>query len=293
MCVCESLYSVPLGNKRYKIAGGLVELSWYLPSTGDKNMFVYPTMIFNLRGDAVHFPMQVEFIKKVSSCVVISVNKDEVKSDAFRSVLQQVNPSDGEEIVLINSRPGPTGEDGEEADEIVDYGLPCDTILTYESTEDGIETINEDELKGTIRGQIKQLLHLKPKKTLTKAIEFAKELNVKPDNHKMLEIIDCVNKVSKTLTEDFLSTSKADCFILQQLWEKVNQLQKDLSNLPHQQDQGDHLTKENELRDVNKKQVQTLLEYSSRPLINAIIKGIYELSKFENKRDASASLLDL
>ncbi|XP_028403175.1 interferon-induced very large GTPase 1-like [Dendronephthya gigantea] len=87
------------GDVERKVIGGLVELSWYLPSSGQGQKLQNEICFLNLRGDARDFEKQLNFLLKISSvlCVLTSQCPDETTM----AVLNKATQSEVVKIYLI------------------------------------------------------------------------------------------------------------------------------------------------------------------------------------------------
>ena len=271
----------PLGNSVREISNGLIELSWYLPSATDVDMFSNPTIFFNLRGDAVAFPERVEYLNKVSSCLVLSVNINDLGTLKFREVLKKLNHSKSARvkriIILVNSWPGSNTVPDVEGSDILEW------VPTFSIDGDHHKPINEEDLKINVRKIIINVLKKKKQITLKDAIHMGRDF-VSFDNAGIVDVTKHVEKICASLKNN-IATCKDKSFILQQNWEKVHKRKMELRDYKEDCDESNQLRRK--IKKLKCEQQQALLEYQSRPLIKSVMEAIHDLANSETNQAAN------
>ena len=99
------------GMHRRTISDGMVEITWYLPST-DRNrdegklqepitkQIQQPLTIFNMRGDAVKYRQQTDGILGISSIVVVFVEFQDLKNKRYIDLFTKIHASDSYVILF-------------------------------------------------------------------------------------------------------------------------------------------------------------------------------------------------
>lgn len=191
-------YGLECGNTPRKISNGLVELCWYLPS-GRENLDVFTeaVTILNLRGDAMDFPAQVQFLREVSSAMFIFVDDIEDRESRFLALLKELPAKQSEQesaklFLAMNPRnPQSTQEQLIRLAPHLKIGKKQVLTHTNKNEAEFIET-----LRLLVRDEVKQ------KYTIEKMAEIARGLAINVDEDDTLctsarraagSIIDSIN----------------------------------------------------------------------------------------------------
>ena len=77
----------PRGNIPRILSEGLVEGSWYLPSSKESDIFSDITLFLNLRGNATNHSVQLKQLSQFSSVIVVFIQIDEIEKDHIQQNL--------------------------------------------------------------------------------------------------------------------------------------------------------------------------------------------------------------
>lgn len=80
-----------LGTTSRKVADGIVEASWFIPSGRETDIFNDIIMVLNLRGDSMHYSMISEIVFKLSHAVVVHIDVEQLSSTHVRDALIAVH----------------------------------------------------------------------------------------------------------------------------------------------------------------------------------------------------------
>lgn len=80
-----------LGTTPRKIADGIVEASWFIPSGRDNDIFNDIIMVLNLRGDSIHYSKITEMVFKLSHAVVVHIDVEQLSSTHVKDALLAVH----------------------------------------------------------------------------------------------------------------------------------------------------------------------------------------------------------
>ncbi|XP_028412837.1 interferon-induced very large GTPase 1-like [Dendronephthya gigantea] len=92
------------GNVKRKIVDGLVELGWFLPGGNEKQTLQKEICFANLRGDAMEFRKQRDFLSTISSvlCILLPSNYPD---DATKILLGKAALNEAKVIFIFNEKP--------------------------------------------------------------------------------------------------------------------------------------------------------------------------------------------
>ena len=87
------------GSCKRQISDGMIELSWFLPRSSDSKHDL--TAVLNLRGDSLHYPAQLNAIKKTSNIILCMIDYSMIRNAEVVKAIQQI-PRETPLIIIIN-----------------------------------------------------------------------------------------------------------------------------------------------------------------------------------------------
>ncbi|XP_034536159.1 up-regulator of cell proliferation-like [Notolabrus celidotus] len=209
------------GSLDKSVAGGLVEVCWYLPcGTENTDAFPKPTVLANLRGDIDLSLTQFSFLFKVSTATFVFLDKVEENE---HKILTSLIPQDvrSKLFLVVNQKDGNAEEDMSVKALKKELDLPKTNVKTKD------RRVNVAEFSKRLRVAIKKLLtDVNTTVSIVNMIEKAVELGLSEDEGK-------THKQKKAAEEIMLGTSKQSIpdYKKQQLplqgenWKKLSQLE--------------------------------------------------------------------
>ncbi|KAM4742414.1 interferon-induced very large GTPase 1 [Anableps anableps] len=213
------------GQVPRRLSNGLVEIGWYLP-TGDidRDIYLAPFVISNLRGDASNHERSLKFLCQSSSAVIIfcgNLKEKEkqllvsCKGMASKLILIDVNDIEREENTTI----GCGGQTLEEC-----LALPKGSVLPG-------STLSEEEVAKNLCEILKKWVpdSLKPV-TLEAAAKLALDMGLNMDEGPVCKkAIATVEEVLKGLDEGSVEFQQKQLPLQGHLWSKLAELDKEES----------------------------------------------------------------
>ena len=95
----------PGGSARRRVAEGLVECSWFLPSGTGSDSLPKAVMFLNLRGDGLSCPKQMNVLSAISSTVIVVANAEHLEEPKYLQAFAQVCREAREVVLLATSKP--------------------------------------------------------------------------------------------------------------------------------------------------------------------------------------------
>lgn len=81
-------FDCPLGDSYRTISDGMVEASWYIPQKDEKEN---ATLFLNLRGDAMSYPKQRDFLIRMSSILFVAIDLSDLKKEHKTKVISDMH----------------------------------------------------------------------------------------------------------------------------------------------------------------------------------------------------------
>ncbi|KAL3891293.1 hypothetical protein ACJMK2_003555 [Sinanodonta woodiana] len=73
-----------------RLANGMVEISWYLPSSSEGNLFNEPITVLNLRGNALMYPRQRQILMEMSSICFLVCSSSDLDNEEIESIVKAI-----------------------------------------------------------------------------------------------------------------------------------------------------------------------------------------------------------
>ncbi|XP_071174099.1 interferon-induced very large GTPase 1-like [Mytilus edulis] len=97
----------PLGTTTRRVASGMVEASWFVPSNKDNDIFNDLIMFLNLRGDSLNHECELEKVCRLSHVIVVHGEINQLKITKVTDILRKIHGYDLQVIYAFeSSRPG-------------------------------------------------------------------------------------------------------------------------------------------------------------------------------------------
>ncbi|XP_065447301.1 up-regulator of cell proliferation-like [Chrysemys picta bellii] len=188
------------GNIPWEIADGLVEISWYFPN-GSKNsdLFPEPIAVTNLHGDIESHQLQFSFLMKVSTLMIIFVERLSEREYALLSSLKEA----GTKVYFMLSSEAEKSKDmlGFLKKLVLDLKLSKSHLLFKQSTTNQAQLVKK--LRSTI-GRITKFPHRRV--TMEDMAETARELGIQVDED--CEECQRASKCVKEITAEIKDVAK-------------------------------------------------------------------------------------
>ncbi|XP_062329145.1 interferon-induced very large GTPase 1 [Osmerus eperlanus] len=217
------------GLQPRRLANGLVELDWVLPS-GDPSLDVFPEplAVANLRGDAAIHEMQLTFLCRVSSAVVVFCGNLGLKERQLLASWKGL----ASQLILINMADSVEVE----GDTVADVGLAGEKVMEGLGLPEGAVLsgwgVTESELADKLREALNNLLRDRLKCTTLEAVgRVAEDLGMCVDEGVVCRKASALaEEVLKGLEEEGLALYRQKQLPLQgPLWKKLAGLEKEES----------------------------------------------------------------
>ncbi|XP_071948946.1 interferon-induced very large GTPase 1-like [Antedon mediterranea] len=235
------------GNLEQKLSDGLLEMAWYLPTK--PGTFSDAINFINLRGNALTFKSQTNFLSEISQVTIAFVSCADFNED-HTQLLKSLYQQKGHVIFILDGSPG---KDFMKALQTI---KKCDKYK--EKQVDFIKSSNMNELRiaSAIWGLLKvNLISQNDFRSIEMCIEVAKKMNYHVDETK-----DCLEakESAKKLLERVTREGKQNELPLQMATVKIGETKKEQHRLQRKEkmqieDYVDRLKKE--IEDLRQKQL--------------------------------------
>ncbi|KAL3891238.1 hypothetical protein ACJMK2_003501 [Sinanodonta woodiana] len=130
-------------TRERRLANGMVEISWYLPSSSEGNLFNEPITVLNLRGNAIMYPRQRQILMEMSSICFMVCSSSDLDNEEIESIVKT--------IISMNKKVFIITYDTEENKEMKIIQVD-DNVFIFNT-----ECLTDSELKECIKFRIREM----------------------------------------------------------------------------------------------------------------------------------------
>ncbi|KAM4021970.1 interferon-induced very large GTPase 1-like [Anomaloglossus baeobatrachus] len=203
-------------TKNCLLMNGVTEIAWYCPGGKDDDKFNDCIAFTNLHGDAREYDEQVQFLKEISSVIVVLFNNSDAREGKEKMLLQQLLKSSTPLICLLADKEYTASK-------------------SRSKLKIGLKDRNEADLVNGIANAIQSLLNTSNKKSsLYKCASIARKQGfvMDVDKEQCKRGKEQAEVLLSLLKEKNISTMKNEFLPLQgELWHKWSKKDKELTRL--------------------------------------------------------------